>query len=306
MREIFRRELERLVDQPEFCLLTGDLGFGLFEGLQAKLGPRFINAGVAEQNMVAVAAGMAKEGLAPWVYSIGPFLYARAFEHIKNDVVHHKLPVILVGNGGGYGYGVMGSTHHSLDDYGPLSALDGLEIVVPFSADDMPAIISDLFKNRRPAYLRLGKCERPALAVPAPFAPWRCLVDGEEGVFVGIGPLAATFVAPLLAMPRNRRPSLWVVSVLPFTADAIPAELSAQIKGQTLTVAEEHVAMGGLASLLALRLAESGNSPRQLRHHFARRYPSGRFGSQTYHRKDSGLDPATVLAPSPSGLNGLV
>ena len=87
------------------------------------MGERFINAGVAEQNMVSVAAGLAKAGLRPWVYSIAPFLYARAFEQIRNDVCLHGMPVILVGNGGGYGYGVMGSTHHAIEDYGVLLSL---------------------------------------------------------------------------------------------------------------------------------------------------------------------------------------
>ena len=87
------------------------------------MGSRFINAGVSEQNMVSVAAGLARSGLRPWTYSIAPFLYARPFEQIRNDVCFHHLPVILVGNGGGYGYGVMGSSHHALEDYGCLLTL---------------------------------------------------------------------------------------------------------------------------------------------------------------------------------------
>ena len=86
------------------------------------MGERFINAGVAEQNMVGGGGGLAQNGPASLGYSIAPFLYARAFEQIRNDVCLHNLPVVLVGNGGGYGYGVMGSTHHALEDYGVLSA----------------------------------------------------------------------------------------------------------------------------------------------------------------------------------------
>ena len=117
---------QALVSQPrarEFVFLTGDLGFKALEPLRDALGSRFINAGVAEQNMVSVAAGLAAPDLRPWVYSIAPFIYARPFEQIRNDVCLHALPVVFVGNGGGYGYGVMGSTHHALEDYGILLSL---------------------------------------------------------------------------------------------------------------------------------------------------------------------------------------
>ena len=87
----------------EMIFLTGDLGFMALEKLRDKLKEKFINAGIAEQNMIGVAAGMASEGLIPWVYSIAPFCYARPFEQIRNDVSFHNLPVKLLGNGGGYG-----------------------------------------------------------------------------------------------------------------------------------------------------------------------------------------------------------
>src|SRR6516225_772469 len=108
---------------PEMVFLTGDLGFMALEPLRDSLGNRFINCGVAEQNMVTVAAGLAKAGFDVWVYSIAPFCYARAFEQIRNDVCLHGLPVRLLGNGGGYGYGVMGPTHHALEDYGVMLTL---------------------------------------------------------------------------------------------------------------------------------------------------------------------------------------
>ncbi len=87
--------------KPDMVFLTGDLGFMALEPLRESLGERFINAGVAEQNMVSVAAALAREGMEPWVYSIAPFCYARPFEQIRNDITFHKLPVKLIGNGGG-------------------------------------------------------------------------------------------------------------------------------------------------------------------------------------------------------------
>src|SRR5215471_4345776 len=141
MRDIFCRALVANSTREEFVFLTGDLGFKALEPLRDRMGPRFINAGVAEQNMICVAAGLAKTGLRPWVYSIAPFLYARAFEQIRNDICFPSLPVVLAGNGGGYGYGVMGSTHHALEDYGVLLSLPNLHAFIPAFDPDVSAIV---------------------------------------------------------------------------------------------------------------------------------------------------------------------
>src|SRR5688572_11812446 len=106
MRTQFCEALVARSSNPAMVFLTGDLGFMALEPLQSAMGARFINAGVAEQNMISVAAGLAREGFEAWAYSIAPFCYARPFEQIRNDVAFHALPVRLVGNGGGYGYGV--------------------------------------------------------------------------------------------------------------------------------------------------------------------------------------------------------
>src|SRR3954468_12641415 len=110
MRNAFCSALASLSAKKQIVFMTGDLGFMALEPLQAAMGSRFINAGVAEQNMVTVAAALARQGLEAWTYSIAPFVYARPFEQIRNDVTFHRLPVKLIGNGGGYGYGVMGPT----------------------------------------------------------------------------------------------------------------------------------------------------------------------------------------------------
>ena len=101
MRRAFCETMLKLAEAPEFVFLTGDLGYGALEPLRDRLAERFINAGVAEQNMVGVAAGLSRSGFRPWIYSIAPFLYARAFEQIRNDLCLHGLPAVVVGNGGG-------------------------------------------------------------------------------------------------------------------------------------------------------------------------------------------------------------
>src|ERR1700690_176140 len=161
MRNAFCSTLVKSAADPAFVFLTGDLGFHALEPLRREMGERFINAGIAEQNMVSVAAGLAGEGLRPWVYSIAPFLYARAFEQIRNDICMHDLPVVLVGNGGGYAYGVMGPTHHALEDYGTLLGLPKLTAYVPAFAEDVCHAVARLMTAARPAYLRLGRDEKP-------------------------------------------------------------------------------------------------------------------------------------------------
>src|ERR1035438_1328963 len=112
MRKTFSNIIEKIGEDDKIIFLTGDLGFNAFENIQTKMKDRFINTGVAEQNMIGMAAGMASKGYSVFCYSIAPFVTYRCLEQIRVDVCFHKLPVFIVGNGGGYGYGIMGATHH--------------------------------------------------------------------------------------------------------------------------------------------------------------------------------------------------
>jgi transketolase len=252
---------------------------------------------VAEQNMVSVAAGLSAAGLNAWAYSIAPFLYARPFEQIRNDVCLHGLPVKLAGNGGGYAYGVMGATHHALEDYGTLLTLRGMSAFVPAFASDVPTIIEKLFAHPGPAYLRLGRDEKPKdFKLPA-YAPWRRLLSGGGATLAVVGPLVGPIWEAAAALEEARRPNLWVVTELPVTPASIPAEFLEDLKrSRDLVVAEEHVAQGGAGQALAHALALMGRLPKMFAHRHALGYVSGRYGSQQFHRKECGLDPAGVLA----------
>src|SRR3989338_9772125 len=183
--------------KSEMVFLTGDLGFMALEPLQETLGQRFINAGVAEQNMVSVAAGLARQGFEVWVYSIAPFCYARPFEQIRNDITFHNLPVKLIGNGGGYGYGVIGPTHHAIEDYGVLLTLPNMSVYVPVFDEDMDVVIARAGISPRPAYIRMGRGEPPkGYKVPA-YAPWRQLTCGCGPVGIAVGPLAGAYIGAL-------------------------------------------------------------------------------------------------------------
>jgi transketolase len=293
MRNAFCSALVELAANPAFVFLTGDLGFQALEPLRHKMGERFINAGVAEQNMVSVAAGLAKEGLRPWVYSIAPFLYARAFEQIRNDVCLHGMPVILVGNGGGYGYGVMGSTHHAIEDYGVLLSLLGMRVYLPAFDCDVSEAIRYLMRADHPAYLRLGLSEQPKWFSPPPFAPWRHLLRGVGPTIAIAGPLAGGILDAVRQSDISA--DVWLASELPIAE--LPSEfLSSLHRSNYLMVIEEHVSAGGFGQMLSHQLLLAGTAPGQFVHRTALGYVSGRYGSQRFHRAECGLDPTSIVA----------
>jgi transketolase len=276
--------------------LTGDLGFMALEPLRTMMGERFINAGVAEQNMISVSAAMARQGLQVWAYSIAPFCYARPFEQIRNDITFHQLPVRLIGNGGGYGYGVMGPTHHAIEDYGVLLTLPNLRVYVPAFDEDVSAIVDCASHDTHAAYLRLGRGEPPkGFDVPS-YAAWRHLISGKGPPVIVIGPLVGTYIDALNGMAQDRRPNLWALSELPVTLNPPPSSLLDQIReSKELIVAEEHVAQGSAAAQLSMYLMGEGISAR-LTHLHARAHHYARYGSQAYLRAQSGLNPENLLA----------
>jgi transketolase len=287
-----------LAQAQRYFFITGDLGFMALEPLRKILGARFINAGVAEQNMVSVAAGMAAAGGSPWVYSIAPFCYARPFEQIRNDVCLNRLPVRLVGNGGGYAYGAMGATHHALEDYGVLLTLPGLRAYVPAFDADVGPMVRAIAGRAAPAYLRLGRSELDNESAVPRYAVWRRLQEGHAGVLVTIGPMAGCLWRASRERPIDRRPAIWAVSELEgeWGAGEPPAVLLDEIAAAAvLGIVEEHVAQGGLGQQLLHFLALSGRSARAVVHACARGYPSGRYGSQRWHRQECGLDAARIL-----------
>lgn len=158
MRNAF---IDGLVAEAEIndkiALVVGDLGYSVVEPFAEKFPDRFINAGVAEQNMMGLAAGMASEGYHVFTYSIANFPTFRCAEQIRNDVAYHNLPVSVVAVGGGLGYGNLGYSHHAIQDYGLIRMLPNMLIAAPGDPFETRACIEYLSKNPGPSYLRLGK-----------------------------------------------------------------------------------------------------------------------------------------------------
>ncbi len=287
MRNEFAQAMIALfAKRTDLVFITGDLGYMAFEGVARTYGERFINAGVAEQNTVSVAAGLAREGHLPWVYSFASFIALRPYEQIRNDVCLHRLPVKLVGNGGGYGYGIMGATHHGLEDVGAMRALPNMRVYIPLTAEDVAPVVRRMAADPLPNYLRLNTAARIPGEVPD-FGRWRRLKRGRRCVVIGMGPVLGN----LFALGREDLLDdleIWNVGVLPF--DDIPADLSASIreKGRVVTL-EEHYARCGLGEAVSHLLLTHAVVPERFVSLHAVGYPSGRFGSQRWHQEENGL-----------------
>lgn len=291
MRDEFAATMVALFQQRrDLVFITGDVGYMAVEGIAATFGKRFVNAGIAEQNMVSLAAGLAREGHLPWVYTMATFLALRPYEQIRTDVCLHQLPVKLVGNGGGYGYGIMGATHHALEDVGAMRALPHMRLYLPLTTTDVPQAVDLMAQDPLPNYLRLNvaaKLPKELVGDVTPFAPWRKLKPGGTCVVIGMGPvLGNLFQLGDQALLDDLE--IWNVGMLPL--EEIPAALLASIREkQRVVIMEEHYRACGLAEALSYALLSQGVCPRSFTSLGAKGYPSGRYGSQRWHQEENEL-----------------
>ena len=155
--------LDKLFQQMEIdetiFFLTADMGINLVEKFEEKYPKRFLNVGIAEQNLIGVAAGLAESGMRPYVYTISNFLVHRCLEQIRNDIVIHNLPVVLVGTSTGYDNGPLGPTHHMLEDWGTISNFPGIRIYAPYNKKSAENILEKTYDAEGPSYVRIAKGE---------------------------------------------------------------------------------------------------------------------------------------------------
>jgi transketolase len=294
MRAEFTQAMIALFQKrSDLVFITGDVGYMALEDVAKTYSARFINAGIAEQNAVSLAAGLARAGHLPWVYSTAPFVVLRPYEQIRNDVCLHRLPVKLVGIGGGYGYGIMGATHHALEDVGAMRVLPNMRIYVPLTAADVDQVVHRMAEDPLPNYLRLNTPAEIPGELPA-FAPWRRIKRGRGCIAIGMGPV----VGNLYAMGDQELlddMEIWSVGMLPI--DDIPADLSASIREKRPVVTiEEHYGSCGLGEALSHLFLTHALFPQSLTSLHAVGYPSGRSGSQRWHQEESGLAGQALLS----------
>lgn len=306
MRVDFVKAIEGvLAADPRSMFVSGDLGYGALEGIAAKYGRRFLNAGVAEQNMVGVAAGLALAGMRPWVYSIAPFATYRCLEQIRNDVCLHRLPVRIAGNGGGYTYGIMGATHHALEDLAVLRPLPNMRLYFPCSNDHVAAAVSQMSELDGPSYIRLGISPYTAPVTPLsehshtltrqyaarrdPRATSATIIGIGHGVQLALRALASGGLSSGGLADANV--DVFGVARFPwdFTSDATLLE-SVLETGNVITV-EEHYADGGMGESLRAALPPT----RSFKILAASYFPEQRYGSPAFHLQQCGLTPEALV-----------
>ncbi len=294
MRREFSDAIEKIaLEDEKVVFITGDLGYNALENLQAAMGNRFINAGVAEQNMVGLAAGLAYKGFKVFCYSIAPFVVYRCWEQFRNDVCLHNLPVFLVGNGGGYGYGIMGSSHHAIEDLAGLSSLQNVKCWIPAFSDEVEPFLNQIVADARPAYLRLGAGKKTP-SLDTDFGGLKLLykASNAKGSIVSLGPVANNVMNALENEELSGQFNVFTAYNLPMKIDKEAFQLIKE--AEKLLVVEEHVSTGGLAQQLSVQLLENGVSLKKFVSLRAEGYPDGTYGSQTYHQTQSGLDSQNI------------
>jgi transketolase len=305
MRSAFAHTLLELAATDErIVLLTGDLGFAVLEPFAERYPDRFWNAGVAEQNMVGVATGLAEAGYTPYVYSIATFASMRGYEFVRNGPILHELPVRVVGIGGGMDYGHNGVTHYALEDAGIMRVQPGIAVIAPADPEQTRAALPLLQHLPGPVYLRLGKESQPVSGLDGRFALGRVerIGDGRDLAIVALGGMAATAVeaAEQLAADGIDATVLVVSSLNPAPITDL-AELLAEVP--VALSAEAHYINGALGSLVAETIAEHGIACRLMRAG-VRATPVGATGTRPHLYQQHGLAPDQLAASALQALDG--
>lgn len=293
MRNAFIQELCALAMQNKnVVLVVGDLGYSVVEPFETAFPDRFFNAGVAEQNMTGLAAGLASEGHHVFTYSIANFPTFRCAEQLRNDVAYHGLPVTVVSVGGGLAYGNLGYSHHAVQDYALLRTLPGLSIAAPGCPMEVRACLRHLVAHPGPSYLRLGKAGEPAQhAAPPTLVPGRWLrIAGPEDARRA---LLSTGAALAAALDWSRQPGHEDCAVysLPLWGMAAKGVQATQIQAFDQVIAlEDHLNDAGFGSWLLEAASQAGLAHRvQLRGLDAA--VCGMVGSQAALNRAGGLSP---------------
>ena len=251
MRESFSNALVKSArNNPKVLLLTGDHGYALFDDFRRHCPKQYINAGVAEQNMVGMAAGLARAGFKPIVYGLSAFIPVRVLEQIKIDVCHDDLPVIFIGDGAGFVYSQLGTSHQSTEDIACTRSIPGLTILSPADRFEMTACMEMASRLNRPVYLRMGKSDLGDIHQEVPgFEPGELLqIKPGSGLlaFLATGSMVRTAIDAAANYPDA---SVWSIpSIKPIDSRQV-AEICR--KADSLIVMEEHSILGGLAAAIA-------------------------------------------------------
>jgi len=256
MRKSFAIELEKMMEDGNTFLLTGDVGFSVFERIREKFKKQYINMGLAEQNMLGVASGMALTGKNVFVYSIIPFIVFRPFEQLRNDICFQNVPVRLVGVGVGYSYSDAGFTHHVIEDYGILNGLPNLTILSPADPLEVSEQMRQIPKIKGPIYMRLSRSGEQILHTNHKNLKIGKALEisrGDDILFLTTGAILgkAIKVAELLEKDGYSVSILDYHTIKPFDEQTL---LNSSANKRIIVTFEEHLINTGLYSMVAQTL----------------------------------------------------
>ncbi len=286
---------EHMKEDENVYFLTGDLGFNVVEKLQETFPKRFINVGVAEQNMIGIAAGLAMSGKKVYAYSIIPFITMRCFEQIRDDLCFHNADVTLLGAGSGFSYGILSSTHFALEDVAILRTLPNLTILSP--SDEVEAMLSmkALRNHKGPVYVRIGKKKEPIVYTePFSFKLGKMVEvnQGSELAIIATGSMVAESVKVVEDLQQYHiNPALFDIhTIKPLDEKGI---LDIANTYSYIVTVEEHGLAGGLGSAVVELLADAGKQVPVLRIGVQNEYIK-EVGTQEYLRSQLGLDAKAI------------
>jgi len=251
MRNAFIDELvQQARKRPNIALIVGDLGYSVVEPFSEEFPDRFVNAGVAEQNMTGLAAGMASEGYHVFTYSIANFPTFRCAEQVRNDVDYHRLAVTVVAVGGGLAYGPLGYSHHAVQDYALMRSMPNMMIAAPGDPHEVRGCMRYLIENPGPSYLRLGKAGEPTVHASIPeVAPGKWLfLEGHQHSKCAIVSTGAAIVYALNSLKYDQRNAYAVYSLPLWGMGAKSLQPLSATRFDEIITFEDHLLDGGFGS----------------------------------------------------------
>lgn len=248
MRTAFINQLiEEAGTNEKVFLLVGDLGFSVIEPFAEKFPDRFLNVGIAEQNMAGIAAGLAIEGYCVYIYSIGNFPTLRCMEQIRYNIGYHNLNVKIVAVGGGYAYGPLGASHHATEEIGMLRTIPNMVVCAPGDPEEAKAITTFSVQHNGPCYIRLGKAGEPKVHTKALHLNTGEVItvkNGGEVAVLSTGSMLK-YVVDFIAGNQIEASVFSFPFVKPIDSDALANIFKAYRKIITI---EEHQAQAGFGS----------------------------------------------------------
>jgi len=300
MRKAFSDALVQFATQDsKVLLLTGDHGYALFDDFRKHCPTQYINAGIAEQNMVGMSAGLAQAGFRPFVYGLSAFIPIRVLEQIKLDVARDQLPVIFIGDGAGFVYSHLGISHQSTEDIACTRTIPNLAVLSPADAYEMNAAMKFAYESSQPTYIRMGKADKGSIHTEQPDLSRQSLVsvfkkqyshcDSTSTCILATGSMVQTAIEICKSLDLNTE--VWSIPKLkPINQQEVIDVLSNHT--QIITM-EEHNIYGGMGSLIS-EISTASIPRRVLRIGVEDRF-SEKCGSYEYLLKEHGLDLASIM-----------